>query len=228
MDDKRSENEISSSYLPHIVIEDDSFYTYLDKEFEPLKTLEYSSEWKGENYIPKSEQNAQYFLRLYNLGFGVAKNIEFHFYIDINEAVDEVIEINNIQKESEKLKISFQEFDTYYGITVGQYKPESKKVAYIMNQFTIERIPYLLNINNRNEPYFVRLPFSFIFLNDIYHYLFMKSFHLEKKSWNFPSLKLMIDYTDIGGNNYKKNFIIDIRLNSLSNNLRKLTLRELL
>jgi hypothetical protein len=77
IEDKNNAKTISATYQPQLVIEQVKFQTYTNNENPFNKPVEFSREAKGMDYNSAQHSINPFFLEVFNIGLGSAKDIEF-------------------------------------------------------------------------------------------------------------------------------------------------------
>lgn len=142
-------------------------------------------------------------ISLFNLGNGAAKNITLTWDFAFKPFIKN---LNSINKEAQtNIEIDDSDF-------LLQFKEsEDMKAAVNLKPSLNQRKDYILPTSIEKSALKVRVPSAYTWLVSNYFYLRFKILHEDLK-FQIPSLKLKLEYSDIGNNKYKSEFAFDVGL----------------
>jgi|GEM_PF-3548570 len=189
-----------SSLIPELTFPKNHFFIYW---FNPNKGVPLF--W-SKNEIEKPEKDVHsapstksYFnvkIECFNVGFGVAKEVEISWDFDIKNFINVLKELD----DGNKFKFALSE-DAYLRI-------HSSDLDYlsILNRENFEpsEIRYLLPAQMVKEPTLLRIPSEYITLYSIYIYLLILTETQQKE--NIPSLNVSLTFKDLESETYTNKF----------------------
>lgn len=198
------------SSMPRLVL-------FPDKRFYLFRNLnDYQYWYWHENSLQdekliESTINRTFYLDLFNIGVGCAKDVRFNYVINKSEMISffNVLGIvSNINLELEKDALSF---NAKYGSD-----PLGINVSKIDMNFKHAFIP-----KSDEKPFKIKLPMIYLALFNG----FLLSILDKPKNWEFfdkfPSILLFTSYEDIANKAYNKNFRVTLKIDSMAIDIDK-------
>jgi len=188
-------NQRKSAYKPDLVFGKKDFYIYANKStntadiWSPIPLTR--SDFK------QVKHPTPMLLNLYNIGMGAAKTITANWKLDIDGSINTIKELDTkkqyvIVTENQLLKISHLGHKTWIPIP------------------SADLFDYILPAHVEKEPHKLMLPYLYQFFTSIIFTLSSE----KAQEFTYPSspkFKVILNYFDIGNNEHKKEFSIDIR-----------------
>jgi hypothetical protein len=193
------------SYHPDINMANFSFYVYKGDFDDEIKTVFlYSYKTKKEEKTPINGFN-ELTIDINNIGFGVAKDVSWHWRFDLNHA-EKALSNNDIvwwRKKDDFLSIDSKELNVEWTYDIDEYN-QGGSFNFIL--------PYS-NENRKNE---IVIPSYFI---DMY-WLYMVTELILKSpkavNIDFPPIELHVSYTDIHSEILSKVFFVNLQFDFLT------------
>lgn len=209
---KEMKNQRKSSLLPEPAFSRSYFYTYWYKTREGLPLY-----WSTKELIIKGfdvrSYSTSYFdvqLECYNVGFGVAKEVKAAWDFDLHKFV-------GVLKKQDVEKI--------FNFTLeanGDLRVFSKKLNYLSilskKGITPLELKFILPAGISDRVDLVRVPTAYTELYSIFLYLFVHE-STDKSAIGLndvPSLKMIISYSDIENEKYKREYIATYKFSGVS------------
>lgn len=190
-----------ASYKPDIIIHNSKHDVYMYRDADDKETtFRFFGTGNTDGYASKFAK-----LQIVNLGVGVAKNVEIEINFDIEKA------IKLIQEKNESNGFTFN---------LGNSNNSKKEIIYISNKdldffhvgepYRKTAIPFIVTNDRTGSEVYIEIPRAYLALLTIFldtdRYLPNPKKHEYINKNNFPELEIKINYEDLGGGVYIKNF----------------------
>jgi len=197
-----------TSYFPELYLGSKLVTIYGQECKNTFLPFKYLTEEKRENDIRKISHEIS--LDVFNVGFAVAKAVEYSWSFDLNKIID----IINKYNKSDFFHIFWNKT-----LTIEVPKLGYKYTHIVSNQIRKKNISYVLPSSIEKIPTQISIPASYIDLFILYACISLEIFDSEKtdeiafKSYNidfdnFPPLLVVIIYNDLCGKKHTKKFKI--------------------
>ena len=184
------------SYIPELII--------------PEVCFNYNNNFPNLIKIWTTDDNKELFLKIHNIGLGVAKDIDFEWEYDIYEMIEKFYKLSSDTK--------------------GELYIEDNRLIYLKNNIVEagsslsidnRHLDFLLAHTDNNDVYNLELPNSYLSIaTAIYKNAKIKEiFNLDKFEGAILPLNLNIRYKDVGGSDITKKLKIDVKFFVKSINL---------
>lgn len=197
----QTDKQLESSYKPELYIDKGELYFFSRKDGEYANRFIFTTSGMF-NELPQ--------LSIYNVGFAVAKEIKHHFECDVVEALRLLKRLNN----KDEFNIEYLNDSLVIRSTKTNYRGTNNLVS-VQNR---ERVfNFLLPASTNNITYKINLPLYYCDLLALFLYLELNARIKEKegkipkrdiKLTDFPPLKIIISYKDLGDKILEKKFEI--------------------
>lgn len=194
------------SYHPDINMANFSFYVYkgdFDDEIDSIYLYSFKDR-KDEN--EKIDGFNELKIGINNIGFGVAKNVKWHWNFDLIQAQKIICKNKGVKWENGE---DFLTIDS---------KKVNIKWAFDINEDNIgESFNFILPYSNENRETEIVIPDYFISLYWLYMVIQIgKKGPKKALEDTFPPLELNVNYTDIHSNEMEKKFLIEIHFDMIA------------
>jgi hypothetical protein len=204
-----------TSYFPELYLVNKCVYVYGEEWKGTFLPFDYFTEKIKEKDIRKTSHGVN--MDIFNVGFAVAKGVEYEWSFDLNGIIDMI-------HKSNKLGFFHIYSQNILKISVPQVGYTHTHV--IANQLRKENINYILQASVDKTPTQIMIPSSYLDLFMIYACNELEIFETEKSDDkifrtfnvdfdNFPPLEIDISYKDLQGKKHSKKFKIIPNLYSL-------------
>lgn len=192
-------------HRPNIVIPNKQtiFVKWDDSDINPLFFKIYKNQ---EDIFKKSDFSNFHIFKIFNLGLGIAQNIEINWRFNSRKNIE------IIQKQTEISKIGCREnIAGTYSFFFKNKQPVDLKI----NSKAINRLDYLIPIHLENKKELIEIPCEFLF-----SYIIALYSNIRFLDWIEPKfedkINIHITYTDVNGKPYEKNYAIFTRAEYIS------------
>lgn len=194
------------SYFPDLNMADFSFYVYRgDYNQQTESVFLYTFKDRKEENSSISGFN-ELKIGINNIGFGVAKNVKWNWYFDIEDAKKIICRDNDVKWEEngDFIAIDSVPLNVSWALDIEEDN-RGGSFNFIL--------PYV----NENRETEIVIPDYFISLYWLYMVNQIRTEnHLEIIKHDFPQLELMVKYTDIQSNELSKTFLIEIKFDMIA------------
>ena len=205
-----------TSYFPELYLGNKLVTIYGEEYKNTFLPFKYLTEEKREDDI--REISHEISLDVFNVGFAVAKAVEYSWSFDLNKIID-IIKIYN--------KSGFFHVFLDNALTITVPKLGYQHTHIVSNQIRKKNINYVLQSSIEKIPTQISIPESYLDLFILYACISLEIFESKKtdeltlKTYdidfdNFPPLLIVITYNDLHGKKHTKNFKISPSLNTLT------------
>jgi hypothetical protein len=205
---RQIKKQTEASYRPELAFLQTTVFAYPD--IDGIPSIWLTSETRDSDTSPKiAEYLATSFeIRLYNIGFGTAKDVAYSWEFPVRDLVDDVN--TNAQHALEP---------AYYKYENGMLSLESIKFRQSTIIWETERkqtvIGYVLPTELNREGVAVRIPMTFIDLVSSQIFFAWEAARKSKQKFIFdqiPPLSMELTYHDIAGGTYNMTFQLQLKI----------------
>ncbi|MDN3619244.1 hypothetical protein QWY81_07235 [Polaribacter undariae] len=193
------------SYFPDLNMANFSFYVYKRDNDDEIKSINLHYYKKRKKKKEKIDGFNELKIGINNIGFGVAKNVNWTWGFDFEQAKKIICKDksvkwekkgNNIIIESKKANIEWA-FDIYQDSIGGNFN-------------------FILPFSNENRKTEIVIPYYFINLYWLHMITKIGKKGIKSIEDYFPNLELNVKYTDIHSNEIEKTFLIKINIQMIA------------
>jgi len=211
---KENKRQRLEKYIPYLFIDRASFFVQgIPYEDFAVPRIWTDEALKFEDFYTAMDDgtSSRYYLKLYNLGFGIAKNVEVIYYYDIEDFVKRIIEIGLKVPEDMRVEITL----TTNRIS---FSSKIKKLPFfnssIPRDYKMENsFDYLIPITISDKHYLLDLPLSFMELFNVYMFYVGYQLGREPVRINPPIVTITATYENIANKECKQSFTLTVDLN---------------
>lgn len=192
-----------SLYYPNISLSGIPYVTSTDLEYSFNEIEKFPNHWDIDRNNPTfyCKSDDKFFLKMYNIGMGAAKNISIEWTIDYNsilQTINRKAGLSTYKIENEKIVINRMNTDNLL----------NKQIEYDINSNYKKHYDFLLQSKETEDYVGISIPKVILDLNSLYF------FELRKNEFNLFALKetdmikvnISINYSDITNSVHKRNF----------------------
>lgn len=208
---REMEKQRRASYKPELVIPRSLVYGFGDIIVEDIIL---PLEWRNSENIEETRDDS--LLTIYNLGFGAAVHIRISWEFEFEETLRFVQDY--CYENSIPIVVGYEQ---RFGTKVFQLEIEDRVSSFInIGSIYDQSYDYLVPASVTSKGLRLHLPPDYKSLIAIMIFMSWKEFEKDNspmKDLNFPDLKLKVNYQDIGGNDYVKEFGLTFQLRHMTN-----------
>jgi hypothetical protein len=209
-----------NTYKPHLFIDNINFYVQSIRKGELMFPRKWVDNLKvSGTFLDFSQENftlSDFALKCYNIGFGTAKKISISFSYDIDTFIEQINKLNELVADSNKITVKkemrFISFDC-----------KNNELPFLNSAIAIEGvlkhyISYILPVSIKSDYSYIKLPFHYLELLNIYVYLFSSIPNKNELDieLDIPIITSEIKYSDISNKEISKSLTVTTELSMFS------------
>ncbi|MGE5614838.1 MAG: hypothetical protein ACM3XR_10580 [Bacillota bacterium] len=200
-----------NSMSPELAFSRKRFYTYY-VPYNDLLWVDKKLTGKKLDNIGNNYHNS-FSIETNNIGMGTAKDIDIKWEFDIKNLIDR---INKLDKNKIYEIKYIENKDSYNKRLIIKYC--NRLLFYDMENDLNDYHEYILSSQIKNETFSIYFPECFIKLISFLLYLFIDNDFKEINEiiHDFPKIKMQMNYYDIGGTKYQKNYLLKFNFYSFA------------
>ena len=195
------------AYKPYLSFDKAYFSVQPSRNENIFYPTKWNENFTSEFYVddPTKLNSNTYNLKLCNIGFATAKNVQIKISYDKNGFIEMIKKLEN--KFSQELRINIEEGNTFITFTPGQKIPW-KGIGFSKNIGSDSHFVSVLPVNITKDFSLVSLPFAFLELSNIYMFYLGMLLGKEKVEPSIPMLTVYISYENIANDKLTQRFTI--------------------
>jgi hypothetical protein len=195
-----------STYRPDLIIEQKDFVISSSPEGNYYKKSETSSKKKAEVFLIDNFSE-KFEFRIFNIGLATAKDVHATFTLDLSKSFSLIEKLNKKVPEENQVNLKLEKNFLHFS-------GKKNSMHIIDNQLT-SRLNHILPVNILNDSAKIFFPAVILDIYTIYISHFWSA--IKPKTYSefpeFPSIKLKLEYQDIGNKTHFKEFELNLKFN---------------